>query len=76
MRQERMITNHMVSLSSHYGDKLKALKFDEAKIIENDKDSVISHSVSKKIKFVTRHLLTAEVTHSMVFDKEWYERLD
>jgi hypothetical protein len=74
-RKERMLTNHMVALSSHYGDKLKSLKFDEAKIIENDNDSVISHSITKKIGFVTRHLLTAECTHSIVFEKEWYERL-
>jgi len=74
-RKERMITNHMSSLSSHYGDVLKSMKFNEAKIMEGDNDSVLSHSVTKKIGFVTRHLLTAEVTHAIIFEKEWYERL-
>ena len=74
-RVERMISNHMIALSSHYNDKLKGMKFDSAKIIEGDNDSVLSHSILKKIKFVTRHLLTAECTHSIVFEKEWYNRL-
>jgi len=74
-RIERMISNHMTALSSHYNDKLKNMKFDSAKIIEGDNDSVLSHSALKKVKFVTRHLLTAECTHSIVFDKDWYERL-
>ena len=47
----------------------------QPKIIENDNDSVLSHSITKKIGFVTRHLLTAECTHSIVFEQEWYDRL-
>ena len=74
-RKEKMITNHMVALSSHYGDTLKSIKFNDAIIMENDNDSAMSHSITKKIGFVTRHLLTAECTHSIVFEKEWYERL-
>jgi hypothetical protein len=45
------------------------------RIMDNNNDSVLSHSITKKIGFVTRHLLTAETTHSIVFEKEWYERL-
>lgn len=74
-RKERMLTNHMVALSSHYGDTLKSMKFDEPQIAEKDNDSVLSHSTAKKVGFVTRHLLTAEVTHAIIFEKEWYERL-
>ena len=70
-----MLASHMVALSSHYGDNLKVMKFDEAKISDNDNDSVLSHSVVKKVGFITRHLLTAEVTHSIVFEREWYDRL-
>ena len=73
-RHERMISNHMASLSSYYGDKLNKLKFDQAQIIDKDNDSVISHSVSKKIKFVTRHLLTGDITHSTIFVDGWYDR--
>jgi hypothetical protein len=51
------------------------MKFDKAKIMDNDNDSVLSHYVAKKIGFVTRHLLTAECTHSIIFEKEWYDRL-
>jgi hypothetical protein len=75
MRKEKIISSHLVALSSHYGDTLNSMKFDEPKIMENDNDSVLSHSTAKKIGFVTRHLLTAEVTHSIVFQREWYERL-
>ena len=74
-RVERMLASHLVALSSHYGDDLKNMKFDEAMVMKNDNDSVVSHSISKKVGFVTRHLLTAEVTHSVVFEREWYERL-
>ena len=72
---ERMFSNHLVELSSYYGDNLRSMKFDDPKIIKNDNDSVLSHSISEKIGFVTRHLLTADVTHSIVFEKEWYDRL-
>jgi hypothetical protein len=65
----------MSSLSSHYGDALKGMKFNKAEIVEGDNDSVLSHSTAKRVGFVTRHLLTAECTHSIVFEKEWYERL-
>ena len=65
----------MSALSSHYGESLKSMKFDNANIMDNDNDSVLSHSTKKKVGFVTRHLLTAECTHSIVFEKEWYERL-
>jgi hypothetical protein len=74
-RKERMLASHTVALSSHYGDVLKSMKFDEPQIVEKDNDSVLSHSIAKKVGFVTRHLLTAEVTHSIVFEKEWYDRL-
>jgi hypothetical protein len=74
-RHERMFSNHMTALSSHYGESLKSMKFDKAKIMDNDNDSVLSHYVAKKIGFVTRHLLTAECTHSIIFEKEWYDRL-
>jgi hypothetical protein len=74
-RVEEMLCNHLVALSSHYGDGLKGMKFDEAKIMKNDNDSVLSHSISEKIGFVTRHLLTADVTHSIIFEKECYDRL-
>ena len=74
-RKERMLASHNVALLSHYGDTLKSMKFNEPEIKENDNDSVLSHSIAKKVGFVTRHLLTAEVTHSIVFEKEWYDRL-
>jgi hypothetical protein len=74
-RKERMLASHTVALSSYYGDALNIMKFNEPEIKENDNDSVLSHSTIKKVGFVTRHLLTAEVTHSIVFEKEWYNRL-
>ena len=74
-RKERMLACHTVALSSHYGDTLKSMKFDEPQIAEKDNDTVLSHSTAKKVGFITRHLLTAEVTHSIVFEKEWYDRL-
>lgn len=74
-RAEKMLANHMSSLSSYYGDDLKSMKFDIAKIMDKDNDSAVSHSISKKVGFVTRHLLTSDVTHSIVFEKEWYDRL-
>jgi len=72
---EKMFSNHLVALSSYYKDDLKNMKFDEPKMIEKDNDSVLSHSISKKIGFITRHLLTADVTHSIIFEREWYDRL-
>ena len=74
-RTERMFESHMSALSSQYGNDLVSMKFDAPKLMEKDNDSVLSHSMAKKIGFVTRHLLTADVTHCIIFEREWYNRI-
>jgi len=70
-RQERMITFHTNSLTALFNEKdLKG--FDKPKL---DGDSVTSLNESKKIGFITRHLLTGESTHSLILENEFYERI-
>ncbi len=70
-----MIANHMSALSSQYNDKLHSMKFEAPRLMDKDNDSVLSHSITKKVGFVTRHLLTADVTHCIIFEREWYNRI-
>jgi hypothetical protein len=73
--EERIISAHCKSLSAHYGDVLTSMKFGKPEVInEIDKSGVESHSVTKKVRYITRHLLTSEVTHAIILDREWYER--
>jgi len=74
-RNEKMLSLHSISLSAHYGEKLKKMNFLTPYSEEKDNDSLISNSPSTKTAFITRHLLTGEVTHSLILDKEWYSRL-
>ena len=71
---EKIISSHKVSLSGHYNDKLNSYKFEEPAVVEKELDSVISVSPSKKIAFITRHLLTTEPTHILILENEYYER--
>lgn len=73
--KEKVITNHLRSLSAHYAESLSKYAFEEPKLIEGQEDSAVSNSPSKKTAFITRHLLTSEVTHSIILDKDWYSRL-
>jgi len=72
---ERLVTMHNRALSAHYGDKLNKMYFDAPYKPEKDNDTVISNSTKNRVAFVTRHLLTSEVTHAIIFDREWYERV-
>ena len=74
-RTERMFMSHSAALSSQYGDALHDMKFEAPRLIEKDNDSVLSDSKAKKVAFVTRHLLTADVTHCIIFEKEFYSRI-
>jgi len=73
--KDRIFNTHLISLSSHYGDRLEKYNFESPVIYENQNDSVLSNSPSKKVAYITRHLLTSEVTHSIILDKESYSRV-
>jgi len=40
-----------------------------------ESDSVISKNESKRIGYITRHLLTGEPTHSLILQGEHYDRI-
>ena len=65
-QEERIIKTHLVSLSSHFESDLNKFNFEAPRIYDNQNDSVISNSPSKKTAYITRHLLTSEVTHSII----------
>jgi hypothetical protein len=69
-RQERMIKNHLNSRDQLYNDK--KIKFEQPQFAKKCNDTIISKS--KKEIFITRHLLTAECTHSLILKDEWLER--
>lgn len=71
-RDEQMLANHISSLTGVFED-YKSLKFLEPS--HPDNDTYISNSPSKKIAYITRHLLTSEVTHGLILEKEHYNRL-
>jgi len=73
--KERIILSHMKALSNHYGEELNKMKFNKPRIYDNQNDSVVSISDTKKTAFVTRHLLTDDVTHVLLLDGEWFNRL-
>lgn len=72
--KEKILSNHLSALSGHYQD-LQKYSFNEPYFIDGQDDSVVSNSLSKKVAYITRHLLTCEVTHAIILDKEWYSRL-
>lgn len=77
-RKELMISSHCRSLSSIFGDKLRNIIF-YTYTSENlaDKDTVFSDCSAKKLAVITRHHLdfTCGVTHTVILEKEAYERL-
>jgi len=66
-----MISLHTECLTSYFDEKL--LKCFNKPLLEGD--SVTSVNESKRIAFITRHLLTGEPTHSLILEKEFYDRL-
>lgn len=71
IRSDKMISMHTDSLTSVIEEKyLKGF----SKPIQ-DGDSVTSLNENKKIAFITRHLLTGEPTHSLILEKEFYDRV-
>jgi hypothetical protein len=75
--QDKMISSHSAILSSYYGKRLKFMHFKEPYILEEYgvRDSVVSNSVSKREAYITRHLLTCDVTHSLILSGSFYDRL-
>jgi len=73
--QDKIISNHIISLSAHFGEGLDKFNFNKPYILADQNDSVVSDSPSKKTAYITRHLLTSEVTHSIILDRDWYQRL-
>jgi len=73
--KERIMLSHEKALSSHYGEDLNKMKFAKPRIYDNQNDSVISVSDTKKVGFVTRHLLTDDVTHYLVLEREWFSKI-
>jgi len=70
-REDKMLSFHTNSLTAIYDEKV--LKgFNKPKL---DGDTITSVNESKKICFITRHLLTGESTHSLILENEFYERL-
>lgn len=69
-RQQRMMKFHLEGRDYLYKDG--KIKFDEPIFAKNCKDTIISKS--KKEIYITRHLLTAECTHSLVLKDECYDR--
>jgi len=72
-REERMLSNHLSSLTGVFGENYKSLKFEPP--AHPDNDTYISNSPTKKIAYITRHLLTSEVTHGLILEKETYNRI-
>lgn len=69
-REEKMFKAHLECRSYHYKDNVKDFK----EPYRDPRDNETIASISKKEIFVTRHLITGETTHSIVFKDDWYDR--
>lgn len=73
-----MISSHSECLSGILKEDFHKFKF-ITYIPDNpvDHDTVVSDCKDKKIAIITRHHLdfTCSATHSLILDKEFYERL-
>jgi len=69
-RQQRMLKFHLEGRNHIYKDS--KVKFGEPIFHKNCNDTVVSKS--KKEIYITRHLLTAECTHSVILSEENLDR--
>jgi len=70
-REDIMLSFHTNSLTAIYDEKVLR-GFNKPRL---DGDTIMSVNESKKIGFITRHLLTGESTHSLILENKFYERL-
>jgi len=67
----RMRSTHINALTSAF--VVKELKgFNSPKI---ESDTVTSINEQKRIGFITRHQLTGDMTHSLILQGEYYDRI-
>ena len=71
--QQVKMDMHMGALSSHYGEGLSKLKFEEP--ITYDKDSILSNSVAKRIGFISRFNITGDEHHVLILEGDHYSRV-
>lgn len=76
--EEKLINTHNKSLSAHYGENLKKMKFAAASIYE--KDSAISISDSKKEAYISRHYVSGHYlgdhpTHVIILNGDCFDRI-
>jgi len=64
---------HMDVLSSHYGEKLQQLKFEEPILYE--KDSILSNSPTNRIGFISRFNMTCDEHHVIILQGDHYSRV-
>lgn len=67
----KMRTTHLNALTSAF--VAKDLKGFSDPVLESD--SVTSLNETKRIGFITRHLLTGDLTHSLTLEGEFYDRI-
>ena len=72
--EERMVSTHLDSLSFHYKDDYKKMKFKECFVDKSDRYSIVSISSLKKEIYYTRHDMTGVITHSVVLRDDMVSR--
>lgn len=72
--EEKMLSTHLTSLSYHYKDDLKKMKFKDCFRDKKDMESIVSISNFKKEIYYTRHDMTGLVTHSVVLQNDMISR--
>ena len=70
----KMLSTHMHSLTSHY-ENYKEFKFDKAYRDPTDRETIVSKSRAIKEIYVTRHDNQGYVTHSLIFQGEYCNRV-
>lgn len=78
LQLKQMFETHNLALSSHYGEKLKSMKFSDAELYE--RDSAVSVSKSKQEAFISRHYtaghyMSKHPTHTVILTGEYLKRL-
>ena len=71
--EQLKFTMHSEALSSHYGEGLKKLKFEEPVIYEAD--GIISNSPTKRIGFISRFNITGDEHHVIILEGDHYSRV-